>query len=186
LFAAFVPLLLFADWDACWRWEDLHYIGLWTPEGFTRNLVFDGFRALIPWLGLYTLGLAIGRRDDTQLARLAFSGAVLAVASAITSWIVVSALGADTDATAREEIVAVFGTGSMPPMPLFLATTVGTALVVIGASIHFPRIAPRPSAVLAATGRMAGTWVSHTHTAARGARHRRCSHDRTRRTGQPT
>jgi uncharacterized membrane protein YeiB len=146
LFVAFVPLLLFADWDARWRWEDLHYRGLWTPVGLVRNLTFDGFRALVPWLGLYTLGLALGRADDARLARLTVPGAALALGAAILSMILVERLGGG------EEVVAVFGTGSMPPMPLFLATAVGTALFLIGAAMGIA------SPALARTGRLAGTW----------------------------
>jgi uncharacterized protein len=146
LFLAFVPLLLFADWDARWRWEDLHYRGLWTPTGLVRNLTFDGFRAVVPWLGLYTLGLALGRADDARLARLALPGAALALGAATLSMILVERLGGGAD------VVAVFGTASMPPMPLFLATAVGTALLVIGASMSI--VSPR----LARTGRLAGTW----------------------------
>lgn len=146
LFAAFVPLLLFARWDSRWRWQDLSYEGLWTPTGLARNLVFDGFRALVPWLGLFTLGLALGRSDDHRLRRLALPGALIAVFAAALSAILVDRLGGG------EHAVAIAGTGSMPPMPLFLATAVGTALLVIGASMRMP------SAALARTGRLAGTW----------------------------
>jgi uncharacterized protein len=62
---AFAVMLLLGDYDRHWDWQTMTYHGLWTPEGLTRSLFYDGFRSVFPWRGLVILGMILGRLDWT-------------------------------------------------------------------------------------------------------------------------
>jgi len=61
--AVFLVLLLTLDYDAGWNWTTLDYSGFWTPSGFVRNLFFNGWHPVFPWVGFLLLGLALSRLD---------------------------------------------------------------------------------------------------------------------------
>jgi uncharacterized membrane protein YeiB len=165
LVVLFAALLVFgADYNAGWDWPTLTYHGFWTAKGFARNLIFNGFHPVIPWLAFLLLGMWLGRRDlrtpDVR-RRLLLSGLAIAVAAETVSRILVAIaipkLGA-------EDSLAVFGTTPMPPMPLYMLAAAGTSIVVIVLCV---RIAERFAgtwwlAPLVATGQLALTlYVAH-------------------------
>jgi uncharacterized protein len=111
----------------------------------------------------------LGRRDPRLPAtrtRFVLFGAGLVAFTAIVSRLLLRHALAHPDAWRMdaETAHAVLGTASMPPMPLFLLSAVGTAVFVIGASTW---AAERfslwmPVRVMVAAGQMAFTWyVGH-------------------------
>ncbi len=54
--------MVLLDWTRHWNLQTLTYTGVWSVEGFVRNLFFDGFRPVVPWLAFFLL--------DTVLAEL--------------------------------------------------------------------------------------------------------------------
>jgi len=167
--AGFLVLMGTVDYSKNWDWESMHYHGLWTAAGSVRNLFYDGFRAVFPWTGLLVFGMWLGRHDPRRPGtrnRLLTAGAALVLVSWVTSRLLLHDALAhrDTWRMDSESAQAVLGLGSMPPMPLFLLSAVGTALVVIAASAWVAERFARVIVVRAmvATGQMAFTWyVGH-------------------------
>ena len=160
----FCAMMASFDYGKNWNFSMMHYQGLWTLEGSTRSLFYDGFRAVFPWSALLILGLGLGRMDwrgETTARRAVRWGLLLWVFSGLLSFALCKLLGSAGDASvSQEDIVALFGLQSMPPLPLFLASATGVALVTIGLSVI---AASRWGGAMvvrgfAATGRMAFTW----------------------------
>jgi uncharacterized membrane protein YeiB len=161
--AAVYPLLMLAiDWTSHWQLDTLTYVGVWTPVGFVRNLLYDGFRPVVPWLGFFLLGTVLAEQDlrDPRLwRRLVIGGALTTVASvALSAWLNgwLQRAAPALDALTREGLV---GTLSLPPLPLSLLSEVGTTALLLGTSLALvPRLPRALIDPLVATGRRALTW----------------------------
>lgn len=159
----FIGLFVSVDFSQNWDWETMTYLRLWTLSGQVRNLFYDGFRSVFPWTGLLIFGLWLGRMDLTRqdvCRRLLVFGAATAAAAEGLSWGLLQWLALRLPA---DEARALFGTDSMPALPLFLLAAGGTAVSVIAlcclATNRWPGRGWRP---LVATGQRALTWyVGH-------------------------
>jgi uncharacterized membrane protein YeiB len=159
----FVALFCALDFEKNWDWDTMTYRGLWTPSGVARNLFYDGFRSVLPWSGLVLFGMWLGRLD---LRRRAINAGVLlaaagvALSAEVASWLLVSYLLAHPPpGEDSENVKALFGTESMPALPLFLLAAGGEAVAVIALSVLVTEARPgRWWGPLAATGQMALTW----------------------------
>jgi len=171
---AFIGLFAAFDFSQNWDWETMTYQRLWTPSGQLRNLFYDGFRSVFPWTGLLIFGMWLGRLDLTRQTichRLLLLGAATAAAAEGLSWSLLRWLAptagqspSDVPELAplslpADEARALFGTDSMPALPLFLLAAGGTAVSVIAlgclATNRWPGRGWKP---LVATGQMALTW----------------------------
>lgn len=152
------------DYSAHWDWQSLTYHGFWTPGGFVRNLVYNGFHPIIPWLAFLVLGMWLGRRDlrkpEVWKGLLVAGLATAVLAEGISRLLVHVA----TPQLGVEDAGAVFGTTPMPPMPLYMLAASGTSVVVI---ILCVRVADRFAgarwlAPMVATGQLALTlYIAH-------------------------
>jgi uncharacterized protein len=145
------------DFDTNWDWETMTYHHLWTPEGWFRNLFYDGFRSVFPWSGLIFAGMALGRVDLREPAtnRAILLGAMSAlVLTEVVSGVAVNL--AERSGWDPEMAKACFGTESMPALPLFLSAAVSTAVVVITAAVRWGE--SRGLGPIADAGRLALTW----------------------------
>jgi uncharacterized protein len=159
----FVGLLLKVDYGTNWDWNTLKYHRLWTLKGSVRNLFYDGFRSVFPWTGLLLFGMWLGRRDLRDRAvnmRVVLAAVAAAMLSELVSWWCVSHFRAHPHGMDAETIEALFGTDSMPPLPLFLLSSGGAAVAVIALCVHAAEAWPTAPwlAPLAAMGQMALTW----------------------------
>ncbi len=163
----FVALCFVLDYEQGWDWKALEYQGLWTPSGAIRHLFFNGFHPVVPWLGFLFLGMVIGRQDmgdATARRRVLAWGVGVALIAESASRILLHVLLRDTSADEAEVMVAVFGTGPMPPLPLYMLAAGGTACAIIAASValgqmHGSKPWLRP---FVATGQLALTlYVAH-------------------------
>ena len=162
LIVAFALLLIPLDWTRHWDLSTLTYIGVWTPSGFVRNLFFDGFRPVVPWLAFFLLGTVLA---DTNLQPRRRQLHLLAGGAALTTTSVLASIGLDrllvqyvpgVDALTREGVV---GTTSLPPMPIFVLSAIGTTAVLLGATmLLLPHLPGSLRLMLSATGRRALTW----------------------------
>lgn len=129
------PILLFVfDYDRGWDWETLTYDGFWTADGFVRNLLFNGWHPIIPWSAFVVIGIAISRfrldRVRTQIVML-LTGAAIAVATEGASWV----LGQTVLADDPELHIAFLTTSVIPPTPLYMVASAGTAVACIGGGL---------------------------------------------------
>ncbi|MEE3372095.1 MAG: DUF418 domain-containing protein [Planctomycetota bacterium] len=165
IIAAFVGMVFLLDFSAGWNFETLDYAGLWTAQGATRNLLFNGFRAVFPWTALLLTGICLGRIDWSSQAvrRTTILCGLMAttIAEVISRPLVAVAVAAGNP---NEDAIAVFGTDSLPAMPLFLLSAGGLACAAIAACVGWAEARPRGLIIrsLAATGQTAFTWyIAH-------------------------
>ncbi len=167
LAAVSVAMVLFLDYEREWDWETLTYSGLWTVEGFTRHLFFNGFHPVIPWLAFLLLGMVVGRlnmREPALRGRVFTWGVASALFAESLSWVLIRFLSSGGTEVESEDIAALFGTSPIPPVPLYMIAGSGTACAVIAASVEVGERC-RDSVLLfplTATGQLALTlYVSH-------------------------
>jgi uncharacterized membrane protein YeiB len=160
--AGFVVLFLVLDFEEHWDWNTMTYQGLWTPWGLVRNLFYDGFRSVLPWTGYLLFGMWLGRlplREPAVNSRVVLTAIGVAVAMEVLSALCVGYLRAEGRGLDEETITALFGTESMPALPLFLLASGGEAVAVIALCVRLAGDEPsRWLQPLAATGQMALTW----------------------------
>jgi len=161
--AAIFPLLMTViDWTQHWELATLTDVGAWTPAGFVRSLLYDGFRPVVPWLGFFLMGTVLAEQplhEPRVWRRLVWAGAMLtllAVGASAALERLLLRVAPSLDPLTREGLV---GTTSLPPLPLFLLSAVGTTWLVLGTVLALaPRLSPRVVQPLAAPGRRALTW----------------------------
>jgi uncharacterized membrane protein YeiB len=159
----FPALWLCFNYDERWNWDTYDYRGLWTLAGALRNLFFDGLRPVIPWAGLLILGMWIGRLDTTRASvrrRMLLWGVGLTAATETFSRVALKIWLAHPGNVSEDTIRSICETASMPPLPIFVLTVVGTALIAISIALmagHYWH-ETRVTRALADTGQMALTW----------------------------
>ena len=126
----FFSMMLFIDYESGWNFEELTYSGFWTIDGFTRNLFFNGFHPVFPWLGFFLLGMLMSRvllkKRQVQIKMISW-GLIAIIFSEIMSFILSGYV-----IPADSELQFLFMTDSMPPMPLYFLAASGSALLIIG------------------------------------------------------
>jgi uncharacterized membrane protein YeiB len=134
----FVVLLLVFDYDHGWDWESLTYVDFWTAAGMVRHLFYNGFHPVVPWTAFLLVGIWLGRRDmtDPTIRRKIFAGGLAATLLAetaswvLTPWMLIQFTGQDP-----MDIQALCGTAPIPPMPFYMLSAGGTALMLIVACV---------------------------------------------------
>ena len=126
----FFSMMLFIDYESGWNFEELTYSGFWTIDGFIRNLFFNGFHPVFPWLGFFLLGILLSRallkKKQVQIKIISW-GLLAIIFSEIMSFILSGYV-----IPADSELQFLFMTASMPPMPLYFLAASGSALLIIG------------------------------------------------------
>ncbi|MGH1365592.1 MAG: DUF418 domain-containing protein [Calditrichia bacterium] len=134
----FVVLMLLFDYETGWNWATLEYQNFWTLPGMVRHMFFNGFHPVIPWTSFMIFGMWLGRQDirNKLFRRRLFLISLTVVAiTEFTSHQLIRSLSANADQQVYEIIVALFGTAPMPPMPLYILSAGGTAVILILLSI---------------------------------------------------
>ncbi len=160
--AGFVALFLMFDFEKNWDWDTLSYHRLWTAAGLVRNLFYDGFRSVFPWTGFLFFGMWLGRLDLRNPAvnrRVFLAAMAMGLGAELVSWRCVSYFLAHPHGLDAETVKALFGTESMPALPLFLLASGGEAVAAIAFCVRLSSEGrSRYWQALAATGQMALTW----------------------------
>jgi len=150
-------MLIGLDYEAGWNWETLQYTGFWTPTGFIRNLFYNGWHPVFPWLAFLTFGLWLGRLElterKTQIKLLIWGSLATVLFFSLSMTL-------STD----PELAEVFGLSPIPPGPLYILAGAATSTAAIGAILfitpHLTRLKITPW--LAAPGRQTLTlYVGH-------------------------
>lgn len=149
--AVMIPTL---DYEAGWQWETLTYTDFWTAEGMVRHLFFNGWHPVFPWFAFLLVGLVLSRLDlgrrRTQVLLLVVGASVSATAQIVSHQLV----SHYSEAWSRHELAsALFGTASIPPMPLYVLAAGGSAVAVLGACLVLADVVPMLASLLAPAGR---------------------------------
>jgi uncharacterized membrane protein YeiB len=121
-------------YDAGWNWDALVYADFWTPKGFLRSIVFNGWFPLFPWLGFMLFGLWLGRLDlGSRIVRrnCMLWGGGIGVAATGASWLLVNHIGPGMLGMPDEFSYALFGRECLPPTPFFVIQSGGAAVFMI-------------------------------------------------------
>ncbi|MCP5024989.1 MAG: DUF1624 domain-containing protein [Actinomycetia bacterium] len=156
---SFDPL---ANWDL----DDYSYQGITTPAGFLRNLFFDGFHPVFPWVAFYLFGMWLGRtdlRDPAWRRTLAIRALVVVAVTEAAAWVVLGPKGSSLNELDEESWRWLFTVEPIPPLPLYVAAGAGTAVLVILGSIWLgQRLSERAAEPLVSTGQLALTiYLAH-------------------------
>ena len=126
----FPTAVLVFDYDAGWNWKTADYFDIWTVGGFFRNLVFNGWHPIVPWLALFFVGVLLGRMQldsrKTQAGLFVGGLVVFTAVSVLSHWLTGIAGGVDP------ELRYFFTTDPVRPMPLFIAAGAAAACAVTG------------------------------------------------------
>ncbi|RLE25383.1 MAG: hypothetical protein DRJ50_03060, partial [Actinobacteria bacterium] len=149
-----------------WNLDDYSYNGISTPSGFLRNLFFDGFHPIFPWVAFYLFGMWLGRTDLRNVAwrrTLAIRAAIVVAVCETASWVVLGPKGTSLDGLDDESWRWLFSVEPTPPLPLYLAAGAGTAVLVITGSIWLgEHLSASVSEPLVSTGQLALTiYLAH-------------------------
>ncbi|WP_046156839.1 DUF418 domain-containing protein [Chromobacterium vaccinii] len=157
--AAAFTMQLTLDYGHGWNWDTLSYEGFWTPLGFARNLLLNGWHPVLPWLGFAIWGLWLSRqslaRSDTQWKLMA-GGALLALASGL--------LSAWMQDLSPARLSPFLGTKPLPPGPLYMLNAGGIASAAIGGCLALasrPALAARLAPLLAAGRQTLTLYIAH-------------------------
>eukprot|EP00873_Tetraselmis_striata_P030853 jgi/Tetstr1/451117/TSEL_038153.t1 len=126
----FVALVFVLNYDAGWNWLDYSYVDFWTPAGFVRNLMFNGWHPVIPWFGFFLFGVVLSRIElSARRVQLLMIGTGIALVATMT---LVSGVLAEILAGLHPELSPLATTLPVPPGPLFSITGMASASVLIG------------------------------------------------------
>ena len=129
----FLILAICLDYEAGWDFENYEYDELWTLSGFMRNLWFNGWHPVFPWLGFVLVGLMISRLPLTQKSvqkKLVIWCCLAIIFAESIRWILEPSL-----TQIDEELIYLVTTSPIPPMPLYFIVGVGISGIVIGLSL---------------------------------------------------
>ncbi|GAA1678126.1 hypothetical protein GCM10010977_29700 [Citricoccus zhacaiensis] len=132
------------------------------PAEILGGILFTGSYPLVVWAAPFLIGMLLGRIDLRNPAlhrRLVLWGAVAAVGAYLLSQLLILVLGAPGRIVGLDRLVSATAHSQMP---LWLVSSSGAALFVLGLCLMGERFASRHLSVLAATGRLSLTvYVGH-------------------------
>mgnify|MGYP001200746940 FL=1 len=132
------PLLLFfLDYGTSWDFEKLEYYDIWTFNGFVRNLFFNGFHPVFPWISFMFFGFLLGNQnlDDFKIIKKIFWISLTTfIFVQLFSYYSISFFSNELKISS-EELFYIIGTGSMPPLPIYMLNGTSVAFVIITGSI---------------------------------------------------
>ena len=168
---AFVLAFSVLDYGAGWNWLKLDYVDFWTPIGQARNLFFNGWHPMFPWLSFLFLGMALahgGIAEPVKRRRALWISASVLVGVTFLSKLL---SGIPDGRPWTAQIVewwaspeAMFGVSSLPPMPLYVLSAASSSTLLLALCIELTdRETPQLWArLLAHTGQLSFTfYVAH-------------------------
>lgn len=129
LMALFTLMIMTLDYETEWDWKTYSYEGFWTPTGFIRNLFFNGWHPVIPWLGFFLWGIVLSRLNlRSRRSIILFGGlhfGLFIFFSLFSWWLVTNFVPHEPDA------IYLFGASPIPPMPLYILVAGSLAASII-------------------------------------------------------
>lgn len=134
-------MLVVFNFDAGWDWKNYKYEGFFTLQGALRNLFYNGWHPVVPWLGFLLFGVLLSRisltSKTTQLKMIIGGIFISIIGYYISAWL--TRLVFDQASSELAELVFVFAMGPVPATILYMITASATACAVIATSIIFAK-----------------------------------------------
>jgi uncharacterized membrane protein YeiB len=131
-------LLLVFDYEKGWNWNILEYTDFFTVQGFFRNLFFNGFHPVIPWIAFLLTGIWLGRinfKDMKARKRVMLISILIYIVFKGISMLLIYTFSALSPAE-EAEIEYTFGTTPMPPSFFYMITASSLAVFIITISVY--------------------------------------------------
>lgn len=142
----FVLALAWFDYGAGWRWQSLDYVDFWTVTGQLRNLVFNGWHPLLPWLAFLFSGMAIARWGVQEAGKRRFAMVASLCVYALSWWLSSEWTALPDDRPLLEQMTrfyegpaAFWAMSSIPPGPLYVLSAGSMAVFVIAGCLELTR-----------------------------------------------
>ncbi|WP_256757560.1 DUF418 domain-containing protein [Cohnella sp. WQ 127256] len=135
LLASQLFLIVF-DYSKGWDTTFHEYASLWTIEGFFRNLLFNGFHPLFPWLSFFLFGMWMGRQrwlDPENRLKLLLYSLLGIVFFEMVSYSLIQWTSSVLD---NESTSYLFTTKPMPPTILYVLSATCSAIAIIAVSVY--------------------------------------------------
>ncbi|MBC8177928.1 MAG: DUF418 domain-containing protein [Desulfobacteraceae bacterium] len=131
----FSLLMFIFDFDLGWERGSISYEDWPNMPRLAGHLFFNGHYPFFPWVAFMVLGLWLGRQDLTDNAMrnaILLAGIGAMFFSEFISWLALNIRSFDSSDLYLDAVLPWFYIDPWEPMPLFLISAGGTALVVIG------------------------------------------------------
>ena len=132
----FPILMAFLNYETGWNFKTLDYQNLWTVKGFIRNLFFNGFHPVIPWVSFILFGFWFGKQDlhnGIFVKKTFWISTISFILIQILSHYSIILLSRGNHIFV--ELAVIFGTNPMPPLPIYMFSGISIAFSIITACI---------------------------------------------------
>lgn len=122
-------------WDP--RQPFIEYLDFWTAEGFLRNLLYNGYHPVFPWMCFFLLGLWLGRRnllDRSVRKKMLGWVTALFVSLEVLSY---GLIKLSIPVVGSEVALFLWGTKPVPPNPVYVLSSSSTAVIIILLCVSF-------------------------------------------------
>lgn len=130
--------MLFFNYETGWNWNTLEYTDFFTVNGFFRNLFFNGFHPVFPWISFLLIGIWIGRINfnnvKTRKRVTTFSLLIFVIAKGVSLFLV--RILSHSSPNEGLEIEYLLGTMPMPSLFFYMVTASSLAVFIISISIY--------------------------------------------------
>ncbi|PCI87327.1 MAG: transporter [Hyphomicrobiales bacterium] len=139
LLTAATIMLLMLNFDEGWDWKTYEYAHFFSLEGGLRNLFYNGWHPVIPWLGFLLFGVLLSRLNLTskqvQIKMIVGGLAVTLICYSLSSGVITSLFNSGDEQLMQ--LIPVFSIGPVPATILYMISASASACAVIAASIIF-------------------------------------------------
>jgi uncharacterized membrane protein YeiB len=165
-FLIYNVLQLFIPITIGWDLQASKYLDFWTPLGFLRNTIYNGWNSVFPWFAFFAVGMYLGRvnLNNKNLFKIFLTGlCLLAVFKGLRMFIAY-----DWNNPLRHSFYQKYGMQILedyfPASITFIFITIGWALMVIPVCLYLGNKyeSSKIVSVLSKTGQMTLThYISH-------------------------
>ena len=144
-------LFFFLNYETGWDFNTFEYVDFWTLKGFFRNLFFNGFHPVIPWVTFMIVGLWYGKQNlyDPSFIKKSIWASLLVFIITLFFSYSLQLIFADFNLFNTEDIRSLFGTNPMPPFPLYMISGSSIAIFIISTSIFISNKLSKNKLILA-------------------------------------
>lgn len=143
-FLVAIGLHFFIEWETGWNWATLEYDGFYTFEGFIRNVMFNGFHPVFPWMSFLFIGMYVGRlnlRNPVRLKRMAIIGAGIFAVCEISGAVILSTIEPSL-------LSLVLNTSGFPTTPLYVISSTAMSIALISSVVLLERRFTTPHPII--------------------------------------